>query len=81
MRGGGIKPSLLSKKANRSTELGLHHFCCYGLMAHCNTIIYTQEISRLLKNGSRGLNKLPLLLKDNGFNLPLSWQGSHPVIG
>lgn len=66
MTGGGISSSLLSKKENKSTELGLDCFCYYGFTAHFDTITCTQEFSTLIKNGLRGLKKLPLVLKDNG---------------
>lgn len=69
MKGGGINSSLLSKKENRSTELGLGYFCLHGYTAYCNAIIYKQEFSMLIKNGSGGLNKLPVGLKDNGLNV------------
>lgn len=69
MKGGGINSSLLSKKENRSTELGLDYFCLYGFTAHCNTIIYKWEFSILIKNGSGWVNKLPVGLKDNGLNV------------
>lgn len=69
MRGGAVSSSLLSKKENRSTELGLEYFCRYGFTAYCNTIIYKQEFSTLIKKGSGGLNRLPLVLKDNGLNV------------
>lgn len=68
-RGGGINSSLLCKKENRSTELGLDYFCHYGFTAHCDTIIYRQEFSLLMKNSSRGLNKPPLTLKNNGLTI------------
>lgn len=55
MRGGGINSSLLSEKENGSTELGLYYFCHYGFNAyHCNTNIYKQEYSTLVKKGSGG---------------------------
>lgn len=31
--------------------------------------MYKQEFSTLTKNGGEGLNKLPLVLKDNGLNV------------
>lgn len=66
MRGGGINSSLLTKKENKSTELGLDCFCYYGFTAHFDIIMCKQEFGTLITNGIRGLNKLPLVLKDNG---------------
>lgn len=70
-RGGGINSSLLIKKEHKSTVLGLDYYCCcsYGFTAYCNTIVYKQEFSTLIKKGCGGLSKLPRVLKDNGLNV------------